>query len=427
LLNEAKTVAALAKVRQMDWSFAEDSFAKMAAAIQRSGVKEMDVRGLYHAMPVLMRTGEPFVFAHGLDAVDGKDGEIKFLFESRPAEAQWRADESSQIDFRKRNEINNVTAGQLLAEVVPPVPAQQGLTVFGLPIKAKEGRTVRFRAGKNVRLSSDEKQAFAEIDGSVKLVKGRISVDFVKRVDGNVDFKSGNIDFKGDVIVTGDVNETFNVVAGGSIQVAGMVDRAALKAGGDISVEGGIYGKEGVLVEAEGDLNIGFAENAILRAGGNIYVRGALVNCDTHAEGRLYLRAVGKALIGGTTVAICGVDANCLGNPRIPTKTIIEFGLRPDLIQKMRQLNVEFEQANEQRRYEIRDEMETLREEYERQMKARIVTRRSVYPGVVLKTGKISYDVRSEISSIVYYKVEGKNEISMRAYAAKKPGEGDED
>ncbi|MFP4379393.1 MAG: DUF342 domain-containing protein [Candidatus Sumerlaeia bacterium] len=423
MLNQYKTVAALARVKESDWELDDESFARMAAFIQKSGIQKVDVRGLYQNMPAIMNEGRVHIFAVGVQAEDGKNGEVKYHFETRPAEKQWQQSDSTNIDFRKRNEINNVSEGELLAELIPPTPARDGITVYGHPIKAKDGRPARLRASKNVTINEEEGKAYSDIEGCVKLVKKRISVDYVKYFKSSINFRTGNVEFKGDVVIDGDVNETFTVEAGGSITISGMVDRASLKAGGDITVDGGIYGKEDIQVEAEGDINIGFAENANIRAGGNIYVRSALVNCDTFTEGRLFLRAMGKALIGGATKAICGVDANCLGNPRIPTRTIIEFGVRPELSQRMRLLSIQFEQADKERRLEIREELETLREEYEKQLKARVVARRSTYPGVILKTGKAVFEVKSEISSIVYYKISGKNEISTRAYAAKKRGQ----
>ncbi|MFW5870753.1 MAG: FapA family protein, partial [Candidatus Sumerlaeota bacterium] len=253
-----------------------------------------------------------------------------------------------------------------------------------------------------------------------KRVRSRISVDKVKYIRGDVDFRSGSIQFKGDVVVDGDVKETFDIEAEGSIRIGGTVDRAALKAGGDILIDGGLYGKDDIEVLAEGDISLGFAENANLKAGGDIYVKSALVNCDTLSQQKIHLKATGKALIGGHTIATHGLDANSLGNPRIPTKTLIEFGLRPELSQKLRGLKLEFQRSDEARQKEIREEIGSLAEEYELQTRARVIARHITYPGVILVCEKASFEVYNEISRMMYYKVKGKNEISMRGYGPAK-------
>lgn len=414
-MDDQKTEAYLYRANDKPWELNKASLQRLGETLGNKGFRQTDMKGLVEAIPDIIEQGKMYCFSRGKKPENGKHGYVKCHFESNPAEKMWQEDEDSRIDFRELNKLNNVKEGELLAELVPPTPHTDGLTVFGQPIHAKKGKPAKMKAGPNVRLSEDEQKAFSEIDGCVKMVRNRLAVDKVHVIRGDVNFKSGNVTFKGDVRIFGDVRETFSVDAEGSIYVQGMVDRAELRSGADITVEGGIYGKEDVSVEAEGNVTVGFAENANLHVKGDLYARTALVNCEAWVDGVLHLKSVGKALIGGHIIALQGVEANSLGNPRIATKTIVEFGLRPELLQKMRQLKFEFEQAEDERRIEIREELEICREEYEKQAAAKVKVQHNTYPGVVFKTGKISYDVRNEISSMIFYKVEGKNEISMRS------------
>jgi uncharacterized protein (DUF342 family) len=305
-------------------------------------------------------------------------------------------------------------------ELVPPSAALDGRNVLGHPIRAQRGKAARLLAGKNVVLSADGSRAFSKINGSAKEVGNRISVDAVQTIQGDLDFKSGNVDFAGDVVVFGTVKETFKIEAGGSIRVGQAVDRADLKATGDIVIEGGLYGKEGVSVEAAGDVSVAFAENAIIKAGGNIYVRGAMINCHAHAAGKVFLKAAGRALVGGHLIANQGVESHSVGNPRLPIETVIEFGLRPEMSRHLRQLEVEFARATAHRQEEIRQEMEELLRQNEGLLRAKIIVHGAVYPGVILMSDKAVYEVRSEMTNRVFYKPKLADKISLREYDPKR-------
>lgn len=412
--NEWKTVAYLFQGKPASWELNEDPFNILLSLLTKMGLSNVDREALSAAIPAILKGVEGFCLARGTDPVHGEDGTIHCYFETHPVEKLWlQSADEEHIDFRNRQEINNVAAGTCLAEVVPPKPSVNGSDVWGKVIPAKAGKPATITAGANVRLGADGK-AYSEIDGSVKIDRSRIWVDNVKVVNGDVGFKTGNIEFNGDVQIKGDVGETFTVHAKGNITVEGIVDRAALSAEGDITINSGLYGKEKVLIQAKGNISVAFAENANIQSEGNIYVGSALINCEVHTKGKVYLKAMGKSLVGGHLIAEAGVEANCLGNPRLPTKTIVEFGVRPELVQHQRQLQTEFEYAEGERRMQIREELEELRERFEVQSHAQVAVKVSTYPGVVFRTGAASFEVKSEIRAITFYKLEGKNEISMR-------------
>ncbi len=420
ILMDKHGKAAFLQARQgVDIKIEELDKATILEAIKKTGLKNIQIKDFSQVLEKVI-DGEPVCIAKAIEPVHGQHGYIKCNFIERVAEEMWKDDNSAQVDFRKRNEINNVEPDQLLATLIDPTKPRNGMNILGRPIIAKKGRKARLTPGSNVRVSEDNKQVFALIDGCVKRVRSRISVDKVKHIRGDVDFRSGSIEFKGDVVVEGDVKETFDIVAEGSIRIGGTVDRAALKAGGDIIIEGGLYGKDNIMVEADGDVSVGFAENANIHSGGNVYVKSALINCETVSEQKVYLKATGKALIGGRTVAYHGLEANSLGNPRLPTKTIIEFGLRPELSQKVRGLQLEFRRCDEERQKEIKSELESIAEEYEMQSRAKVIARHITYPGVIFLCDKDTFEVRNEISRMMFYKHPEKSEIITRGFGPRK-------
>jgi hypothetical protein len=187
---------------------------ELIAAIERVGVLDVDAEGLERTL-AQVRMGKRFCVARGLSPENGQDGHIQYHFEPRIAEKVWQEDESLKVNFRERNEINNVYEGDVLAELVPPSAALDGRNVLGHPIRAQRGKAARLLAGKNVVLSADGSRAFSKINGAAKEVGNRISVDAVQTIQGDLDFKSGNVDFAGDVVVFGTEKETFKIEAGG--------------------------------------------------------------------------------------------------------------------------------------------------------------------------------------------------------------------
>lgn len=58
--------------------------------------------------------------------------------------------------------------------------------------------------------------------------------------DGDVDLSYGNINFNGDVLISGNVEEGMEVKSGGNIRIGGLVSRARIHAAGSIWIRGNI-------------------------------------------------------------------------------------------------------------------------------------------------------------------------------------------
>jgi uncharacterized protein len=415
-MDGRKVVAYLCRSKKAEWQVTSENIKVILNFLARENIRILPGLDLAAVIPGILANEDMVCVAQGTEPVDGTDATIHCLFETNPAETQWMMDESNQVDFRTRNEVTNVKENDLLAEIIPCSPPKNGVDIFGKVLPAREGKKTRLIAGTNVKLSADEQKAYSKMDGCAKIHRGRVTVDRVLTVEGDVDFHSGNVRFNGDVVIRGDVKESFSVEAEGSTRIQGSVDRAIIKAGMDILVNGGIYSKDEVQAEAGGDISIGFAENANLKADGNIYIRSALINCRTYTEQMVFFKAMGTSLVGGHTIAVHGIEANCLGNPRVGTKTIVEFGPRPELSQKIRALTVEADMADEKRRKEIEKERAPLQAMFDEQSQATVTVKCVTYPGVVVKCGSATMDVRTELAEVVYAKGEGKNEIVMRPY-----------
>ena len=120
--------------------------------------------------------------------------------------------------------------------------------------------------------------AVAEINGQVMITGGKITVEPVYTVEGDVSLKTGNILFLGTVIVKGNVEDGFSVKASGNIEVKGSVGKCELDAEGDIVVHQGIAGKSAALIRAGKNVVSRFIENAPVETGDFVLGSDGLIN-----------------------------------------------------------------------------------------------------------------------------------------------------
>ncbi|MFW6229270.1 MAG: flagellar assembly protein A, partial [Alkalispirochaeta sp.] len=213
------------------------------------------------------RYREAIVVAEGTKPAHGEDARMIFNFKADNKKVQLQQTKEGRVDFKELNKIENVVEGQVLARKVPPKPGEPGQTVTGRLLPAKDGKDIDPPLGPNTRLSDDGRSILSEINGLVKLVGGKVTVEKIYIVEGDVNMKEGNIRFLGTVIVKGNVDDGFSVSAAGDIEVMGSVGRGNLEAEGDIIVHQGIAGKGDAMITAGGNIWAKFIENANANAG----------------------------------------------------------------------------------------------------------------------------------------------------------------
>ncbi|MBU2431558.1 MAG: DUF342 domain-containing protein, partial [Proteobacteria bacterium] len=160
----------------------------------------------------LAKSGEEKIcIAQGEEAVPGEDGVIQFHFQTDYTNA-GKINEDGTIDFRNRGDIPYTTEGVLLAEKKPAKQGNPGITVSGTSIPIDEVVDPVFSAGTGARMSEDENCIYATISGQPHLDKlGTISVNPELVIPKDVDYETGNIDFKGNITVKGMIKEGFTV------------------------------------------------------------------------------------------------------------------------------------------------------------------------------------------------------------------------
>lgn len=201
-----------------------------------------------------------YLIAEGDPPGETTNDQVDIIFEK---EVKGVIDKSSaaKINLLEMHEILSVKEGALLAIRRPGIQGFRGRNVSGDLIIPPKPAVLELGAAKGAKLSPDGNSALAAHQGRPTAKKlGQawyIGVDPVLKISGNVDISTGNIRFKGDVVVHGNVQEGMTVQASGKITIKGMVYGAKIGAQGDVTVEQYITGSSVV-------------------AGGNIRVYGQL-------------------------------------------------------------------------------------------------------------------------------------------------------
>lgn len=276
-------------------------------------------------------TGRRLKIATGTPPVDGSDATINYHFQD--VEQEIQIEEHERVDFKNINNVYNARAGELLATKTPPTPGTDGMDIFGKILRARAGKNIPLRVGKNVVLDESGLKAYASIDGQVSFTeRDRLNIFPIYEVKGNVDYSTGNIDFIGSVLIYGNVLSGFTVRAGGDIRIFGEVEAAELDAKGSIEIRSGIVGQGKGYVRAGHNLIASYLNQANVSAGNNIIV-GSILHSNVRARKKIICTKGKGIIIGGNVQAGELIEVNVIGNIG-HTPTTLEVGILPDIIQE---------------------------------------------------------------------------------------------
>ena len=273
---------------------------------------------------------EPYLVAVGTKPINGNDARIIYNFDTDP-KGKVKINPDGSVDFKELNKIQNVVKGQPLAKKIPPEAGKDGRTIYGRYLPAKDGKDVEIGLGKNVTITDNGNTVVASVSGQVLLVKGKINVETVLVIPGNIDSSTGNVSGLGSVVIKGNVEDGFTVKAQGTIEVAGYVGRSNLFAGQDIIVKKGINGgddKEYGHIIAGGSLWASFAQNATIETGDLCVVSDGIVNSQITAKRKILSKGKRSKIVGGVIKASEEINATTYGSEG-GVETILEVGYDP--------------------------------------------------------------------------------------------------
>lgn len=208
---------------------------------------------------------EEVIIAKGKHPVEGENGYVEFLVQYEISNVQPKLLEDGTVDYREIRQIPMVDAGDTIGIIHPPKEGEEGLNLENRPIKPKKVHEAIVK-GRGIEIVDNKIVAVEK--GTIRVNK-RIpiyQIDIIQKLvhQGDVDLKSGNIAFVGDIEITGNVEENMHVESSERILIMQNVHGATVEAVNEIVVNrniirskliaGKIEENEIVLKEKTGEL-----------------------------------------------------------------------------------------------------------------------------------------------------------------------------
>lgn len=268
------------------------------------------------------------LIAKGVSAIDGVDAYFDYKFDvdfnKKPTHR-----EDGTVDYWSIHSVEMVEEGQVIATYVEPVEGSNGVSVKGKLLMAKKGRPLPPLTGKGFERSEDNKTYTATMTGKIEMQNNRILISQVHEVHGDVGLKTGNIDFRGDVVIHGSVPTGAVIRATGSVTIDGNVEGCLIDANKDVIIRGGMLGHERGIIKTKGNLHIKFIEYATIKADGYVETDSA-INCNIVCNDKLFMRGKHASVVGGVIHAAAGIEAFNIGNA-LGVKTEVYTGVNMEV------------------------------------------------------------------------------------------------
>lgn len=283
--------------------------------------------------------------AQGIRPVDGVDGRYDYNFNAN-LDNKPKILPNGSVDYWSVHSIEAVVAGQVIAIYHPAIEGRDGMTVKGKIVQARHGREQMPIKGKGFERLNDNLTYIASIDGKIEMMNDRITVLPVHEVYGNAELAAGNIDFRGDIVIHGNVENGVVLRATGTITVDGVVEGCTLEAGKDIIIRSGMLGGNKASVKTKGGVTAKFIEYTSIECEGDLQA-DVLMDCNVKCQGKVILNGSRGSIIGGNTHAIKGVEATTLGNDA-EKRTTIYVGAGIEVYSRLRVLEKKIEVTQEE-------------------------------------------------------------------------------
>ena len=334
----------------------------------------------------------------------------------------------------------------MVAQIKPEYSGENGMDVYGNVIKPKKVYRKIFKYGRNLKVSDDGLQLISLVTGHVKLENDKVFVSDEYEISADVDTATGDVDFDGNVHIKGNVLAGFKVKASGNVVVDGVVEGAEITAGGNIILQRGIQGMNKGVLTAGGNIASNFIENARVIAGKDIDT-DAIMHSKVTARGNIEIHGRNGYLIGGFVRAGNLISAKTIGSD-MGTNTIIGVGSDPELLIEldniMKQINKESKDKEQlsqlisllRKKQDVEGKLEPekiemlqkamknmilldnsinkMKSEYNAKSEllvenkdARIKVNGSIYPGVKIEIGDISFFIRDKNNFCQYVLKDG--------------------
>jgi uncharacterized protein (DUF342 family) len=373
--------------------------------------------------------------ATGTPAQAGEQERLEFSLEfAQENTVTLRKDGSA--DFRARDNITMVAKDQEIAKIFPSEgEAKEGQTVTGKKLSPEQMKAVSIELGDGVQESVDDKgikTIIATAEGELVYERDKLSVSALHAIKGDVDMKTGNVKFPGNVQITGSVNSGFVVMSGNDIQIGGSVERALISSGGSIYIKEGVKGGGKALLRAKADIQASFIEQATILSVGDIRISKSLLRSNIKCNTKLLVSDKGT-IIGGVIKTKHGIETGNLGSERgIGTKIFfgqdylvedqinveekeiqkitLEIAKTDSAVNKMKKVGDQKQMqmlfAKKTKLMKLMEKRNlrlfTLKEKFEEHFESSVVIKGKIFPGVIMESHGRDFEVRSTKENVTF-------------------------
>jgi len=335
-----------------------------------------------------------------------------------------------RVDVHEHNSLWSFKKDDIIGNIIKAVPEEDGFNVWGEVTKAKPAETMQLELeGAHI---DEHNKIIADIDGMLIINGLHLILTDLSVIDGDVSQKTGNIHSTTSVHVKGHVEPGFVLESDKCIVIEKNVEDAIVRAGGSITIKGGIRGIKSEVYTPD-TVNVQFVENADVFVNGDITITGSVINSKVSSNNAITVgnkKSRHSAIIGGRLTAHNHIEANTLGSSAY-RKTIVSVGFTQEIKQQQRDLKKDIESKEnditqleqikahnkshpmpdtEDALLKVNAIQETLRDgvknlteqlntvmaQLEQSKNVKIVVHNQVFPGVTIKINDHIYPVNKE-------------------------------
>jgi len=262
--------------------------------------------------------------AQATPAKPGADAQVELALDF-PEEVLERLARPGPLDLELPS-LPLVKPGDVIARLIPPRRGIPGSDVLGRVIRPPGVRRYQLQAGRGVDLSEDGLEVRAAVAGVVvRPEHDRFEVLEVLEIDGDVDEKTGSIQFPGLVKITGTVLRGFRVIAD-SLVARTLEPGSQIKLRGSLRLSGGCMGSQ---VVAGGNMRALFVRDSRLQVRGNLVVSTEIVTSRVHCGGTVTILQRDGRIVNSFVAATNGVTTGDIKSSGVEP-TVIRLGIRPE-------------------------------------------------------------------------------------------------
>ena len=295
--------------------------------------------------------------AKGQPAVEGRDGYFEYKFDPDSYRAP-KVLENGRVDYTNMSALSNVRKGDVVAVYHHAKIGQDGFDVKGKAIAAQKAKEIPPLRGQSISNQDNPDIYLATRDGKIEFRDGRIDIQALHEIHGDVTLITGKIEFFGDVVIDGNVEAGVIIRAGRNIEIRGTAEAVNLFAGGDVILGRGIQGAQKAKISARGNIFADFIEHTVVAAGGTVQAN-TILNSRISADEKVILTGKKGAIIGGYTHAAMGITATEIGNAA-EVRTVVHAGSEKEVYQRFQEVRKKDAELTDKLK-EIYEELEEIR------------------------------------------------------------------